>query len=97
DAPLGLSILHLIRQEESVAGARARALIARTKQEIGDEALRANLVELIETVIIYKLPKLTRKEIQDMLKVHDIRETRVYQEGKEEGVQEGIEKGIEKG
>jgi predicted transposase YdaD len=27
-----------------------------------------------------------------MLQVHDIRETRVYQEAKEEGFQEGIEK-----
>jgi len=32
-----------------------------------------------------------------MLQVHDIRETRVYQEAKEEGIKEGIEKGIEKG
>ncbi len=32
-----------------------------------------------------------------MLQVHDIRETRVYQEAKEEGLKEGMEKGIEKG
>jgi len=32
-----------------------------------------------------------------MLQVHDIRETRFYQEVKEEGVKEGIEKGIVKG
>jgi predicted transposase/invertase (TIGR01784 family) len=92
DAPLGLSILYLIRQEESLAAATACSLIARTTREIGDEALRADLVELIETVIIYKLPRLSREEIQAMLQVHDIRETKVYQEAKEEGIQEGIEK-----
>jgi predicted transposase YdaD len=40
---------------------------------------------LIETVIIYKLARLSREEIQAMLQVHDIRETRVYQEAFEEG------------
>jgi predicted transposase/invertase (TIGR01784 family) len=52
---------------------------------------------LIETVVLYKLPRLSREEIQAMLQVHDIRETRVYQEAKEEGLKEGIEKGMEKG
>jgi predicted transposase/invertase (TIGR01784 family) len=52
---------------------------------------------LIETIIIYKLPHLSREEIQAMLQVDDIRQTRVFQEAKEEGVKEGIEKGIEEG
>jgi predicted transposase/invertase (TIGR01784 family) len=94
DAPLGLSILSLIRQSETQAPLAARELIARTKMEIGDEALRASLLELIETVIIYKLPRLSREEIQAMLQVHDIRETRVYQEAKEEGLKEGRKEGF---
>jgi len=88
NAPLGLSILYLIRQTESQAPSTARELVARAKKEIADAALRADLLELIETVIIYKLPRLSREEIQAMLQVHDIRETRVYQEAKEEGAQE---------
>jgi predicted transposase/invertase (TIGR01784 family) len=91
EAPLGLSILYLIGQTQSQAAATARALVARSKREIEDAALRADLVELIETVIIYKLPRLSREEVQAMLQVHDIRETRVYQEAKEEGLKEGIE------
>jgi predicted transposase/invertase (TIGR01784 family) len=96
-APLGLSILYLIRQSEDQAAATARDLVARTKVEIGDEALRADLLELIETVILYKLPRLSREEIQAMLQVHDIRETRVYQEAKEEGLKEGKEEGLKEG
>lgn len=100
-APLGLSILYLLRQTESQAPEMARDLIARARSEIGDEALLVNLIELIETVIIYKLPSLNREEIQAMLKVHDIRESRVYQEalkeGKEEGLKEGEEKGLKEG
>jgi predicted transposase/invertase (TIGR01784 family) len=97
NAPLGLSILYLIRQTESQAPVTARGLVARARTEIGDAALRANLIELIETVIIYKLAWLSREEIETMLQIHDIRESRVYQEAKEEGLKEGMEKGIEKG
>jgi predicted transposase YdaD len=46
---------------------------------------------LIETDILCKLPRLSREEIQAMLQVHDIRETRVYQEAKDEVREEGIE------
>jgi predicted transposase/invertase (TIGR01784 family) len=88
NAPLGLSILNLIRQAESQAPAKARDLVVRTKKEIDDEALRADLIQLIETVILYKLPRLSREEMQAMLQIHDIRESRVYQEGIEEGAKQ---------
>ncbi len=84
-APLGLSILSLIGQTETQAPATARQLVTRTKLEIEDEALRVDLLRLIETVIIYKMPRLSREEIETMLQVHDIRESRVYQEAMEEG------------
>jgi predicted transposase YdaD len=55
--------------------------------EIADESLRSDLIESIETVLIYKLPRLSREEMQVMLQLHDIRKSRVYQEGMEEGLQ----------
>lgn len=88
-APLGLSILYLLRQTESQAPLKARELVARAKSEIADDVLRSDLLQLIETVIIYKLANLSREEIQAMLHVDDIRKTRVYREAKEEGQQEG--------
>lgn len=97
NAPLGLSILYLIRQTESQAPIMARGLVARARTEIGDEALRADLIEFIETIILYKVPKLSREEIKTMLQLHDIRESRAYQEAREEGLKEGVEKGIEEG
>jgi predicted transposase/invertase (TIGR01784 family) len=96
DAPLGLSILYLIRQTESQAPGMARDLVSRAKTEIADSAFRADLIELIETVVIYKLPRLSREEIQAMLKVRDIRETRVYQEALEEGEKKGRDRAIVK-
>jgi predicted transposase/invertase (TIGR01784 family) len=92
NAPLGLAILYLIRQTEKDAPAAARELIVRVKTEIADEALRADLIELIGTVIIYKLPRLSREEIEKMLEIHDIRQSRVFQEGKEEGIGIAIER-----
>ena len=86
NAPLGLSILYLIRQTESQAPASARNLVARARAEIGDEALRADLLELIKTIILYKLSRLSREEIRTMLQIHDIRESRAYQEAMKEGV-----------
>ena len=97
NAPLGLSILYLIRQTESEAPRMARGLVARARTEIDDEALRADLVEFIETIIMYKVPKLTREEIKTMLQIHDIRESRAYQEAREEGLEKGREEGLEKG
>ena len=92
NAPLGLSILYLLRQSESQAPLTARELIIRTKNEVTDASLQAHLLELIETVIIYKLPRLSREEIQAMLQVDDIRKTRVYQEAQEEARQEERER-----
>src|ERR1019366_7493464 len=90
NAPLGLSILYLIQQAESQAPLSARVLISRAKAEIGDAETRADLIELIETVIIYKLPRLSREEIQAMLQIHEIRESRVFQEALGEGIEKGI-------
>jgi predicted transposase/invertase (TIGR01784 family) len=97
DAPLGLSILYLIRLTETQAPVAARELIARAKSELSDDELREKLVELVETVIMYKLSQLSREEIQTMLGVDDIRQTRVYQEAKEEGLKEGLQKGRQEG
>jgi predicted transposase YdaD len=49
---------------------------------------------LIETAVIYKLARFSREEIQTMLQVHDIRETRVYQEAMAEGKALGLKEGI---
>lgn len=56
-------------------------------------------LELLETVLVYKLPHLDREEIQIMFGFNDIdlKQTRFYRQAVNEGRQEGIEEGIEKG
>jgi predicted transposase/invertase (TIGR01784 family) len=46
---------------------------------------------------LYKFPNLSREEIEAMLALSELRQTRVYQEALEEGRQEGIEEGREQG
>jgi predicted transposase YdaD len=53
------------------------------------------LLMLIETVIIHKLPQLSWEEIEPMLQIHDVRETRVYQQGKEEGIEKELQRNFE--
>jgi predicted transposase/invertase (TIGR01784 family) len=60
-------------------------------------------LDLLETVLVYKLPQFTREEIKQMLGFNDVelKKTRFYQdvfgEGREEGQQEGLVKGVVKG
>jgi predicted transposase/invertase (TIGR01784 family) len=46
---------------------------------------------------LYKFPNLSREELEAMLGLSELRETRVYQEALEEGRQEGKLEGIEEG
>ena len=49
----------------------------------------AQLIELIETIVVYTFPRLSREEIATMLGLSDLKETRVYQETREEALKEG--------
>jgi predicted transposase YdaD len=58
------------------------------REEIG-RLSRREIVELIETIVVYKFPRLSRREIEAMLNLSELKQTRVYQEAKQEGQQEG--------
>ena len=60
-----------------------------TRQETTDVAQQRQIIELVETVLIYKFPELSRQEIEQMLGLNELKQTRVYQEALEEGRLEG--------
>ena len=95
--PVGIATIKLIIEDENTAIAAARELISRTQQEINIEQQQRQLLELIETILVYKFPKMSRKEIEAMFGLSDLKQTRVYQEGVEEGKEEGREEGIQQG
>ena len=93
---VGIATIKLIIEDESTAIVAARDLITRTKQEIGNEPQQRQLLQLIETILVYKFPRMSRKEIEEMFGLSDLKQTRVYQEGRQEGRQEGArEKSLE--
>jgi predicted transposase/invertase (TIGR01784 family) len=85
---LGLATLELVSLPEAQVLNRGRELIVRVR-ETGVENRQQELLELIETILIYKLPRITRKEIEAMFSLSELRQTRVFQEALEEGRQEG--------
>ncbi|MCT7973958.1 DUF2887 domain-containing protein [Laspinema olomoucense] len=53
--------------------------------EITDDADRAEVVDLIETVVLYKFSKLSREEVKKMIDVSGFKQSRLYQDIKLEG------------
>ena len=100
-----LGVLELIAAKPDAALAKAQSLVPQVMASARPEHYRRLVIQFIETVILCQFPKWSREEVEKMIQVSDIRETRVFQEALEEGmekgrvkgIEEGIEKGIEKG
>ncbi|WP_072022176.1 MULTISPECIES: DUF2887 domain-containing protein [Nostocales] len=60
-----------------------------------DTLIQRKVLEFIETIVVYKFPNLSREEIETMLNLNILKETRVYQEAKAEGREEGRQEGRE--
>jgi predicted transposase/invertase (TIGR01784 family) len=93
DESLERGIVRLIVESEKKTASLARELIGRVEVELKGEIKERQLKEFIETIVIYKFPSLSREEIETMLNLSLLKETRVYQEAKEEGKLEGILEG----
>jgi predicted transposase YdaD len=91
-----IAIIQLILSSESQAVTMARRLGEKIEQET-DPEIQEQVLELIETVLVYKFPKLSRQEIEAMFTYSDLKQTRVYQEAKEEGEQRGLQLGEQRG
>jgi predicted transposase/invertase (TIGR01784 family) len=95
---MGLQLIQLIVVDEEKAIKSAQNLLKRIKIQTDEETAK-HWLEWVETILVYKLPRLSREEIQKMLGYNDIelKQTRFYQDVFTEGRQEGIHKGIQKG
>jgi len=96
---IGISLLKLVILPEETAVNQARELVTQAKQEIEQGISQRQILELVETIIVYKLPRLSREEIQQMLGFSDIdvKQTRFYQDVYAEGKQEGKQAGKQEG
>lgn len=89
---LGVGVVKLVIEPEKTAGELARRLIEQARQQLIDEATKHDLIDLIETIIVYKLPQKSREEIEAMLGLSELKQSKVYQEAKQEGEQRGEQK-----
>ncbi|MFN6516121.1 MAG: DUF2887 domain-containing protein [Nostoc sp. CreGUA01] len=78
----------LVIETEETAPKLAKRLIEQAKQQVTDEVTQRDLINLIETIIVYKLPQKSRQEIEAMLGLSELKQTKVYQEALEEGKQQ---------
>ena len=82
---LGLGIVKLIVEEEETAVERAKELAAKAVEELTDEPARQKVLELVQTILLYKFKELTSEEVIEMLGLDDFKQSRLYQGILEEG------------
>ena len=87
---LGLGLVKLVVENQQKAVELTPRLMQQVRQEIEDATFRENILELLETILVYKFATLSREEIEAMFSLSDLKQTRVYQEAKEEGKLESI-------
>ena len=90
---LGVGMMQLILANSGDAVTQAQALLAKTQAQDQTDSKISAIMELIETIVVYKFPLLSREEIERMLGLSELRETKVYQEALQEGEQAGVLKG----
>ena len=94
---LGIGLMQLIVADTVDAIAKAKELLTRTEPLSKTDAKFSAIMDTIETIIVYKFPSLSREEIEKMLGLSELRQTKVYQEALEEGREEGIAEGEQTG
>jgi predicted transposase YdaD len=75
-----LIFARLIIEPENTAPELARELARQAEREIANTAVKKSLIELLETIIVYKLPQKSREEIAAMFELSDLKKTRFYQD-----------------
>jgi predicted transposase/invertase (TIGR01784 family) len=87
--PLGISLLKLIIEPEKTTVEQARILLQRPLSN--PEISPSEVLDLVGTILLYKL-NLSREEITTMLELHELKETRFYQDVSEEIYRQHLEK-----
>nr|WP_292818863.1 Rpn family recombination-promoting nuclease/putative transposase [Nostoc sp. JL23] len=83
---LGVGILKLVVVNKKQTPILVKNLITKTRSELSDKALQQKVLDLIETIVVYKLPRISRQELIKMFGLgdFDIKTTRLYEELKQE-------------
>jgi len=77
----------VIEPEES-AVTPARNLIDQARLEIADEVIKREFLQLIETILVYKLPNKSREEIEAMFGLSEVTSPTLIRSGYSVGFQD---------
>jgi predicted transposase/invertase (TIGR01784 family) len=94
---VGIGLMQLIVADTIDAISKAKELLTKTQPLSKTDAKFAAILEMIETIVVYKFPSLSREEIENMLGLSELKQTKVYQEALEEGEQIGEQRGRTEG
>ena len=97
DLSPGLSLVQLIVASQRQAIKAGKRLREKLEREPGGDPVSQVIIELMEAILLYKFPNMSREEIEAMFQLEGIRKSRVYQEALAEGRIEGEREGEIKG
>jgi predicted transposase/invertase (TIGR01784 family) len=66
-------------------------------ENLKQQKLDADIIKLVETVLLAKFKDLSREEIEAMFLLSDLKDTRVYKDALQEGLKKGLRRGLRKG
>lgn len=81
---LGLGIVQLVVEEEDTAVDRGKRLISQARQQLTEELTQQKILDIIETILMYKFADLSREELQAMLGLDEFKQSRLYQDIKQD-------------
>ncbi|UJB73332.1 Rpn family recombination-promoting nuclease/putative transposase (plasmid) [Acaryochloris sp. 'Moss Beach'] len=84
---LGVGLMQLIVADSANTITQAKTMLSRVQPQEQTNPRFAAIMELIETIVVYKFPQLSREEIESMLGLSELKQTKVYQEAYQEGEQ----------
>lgn len=77
-------MIELVQEPEANAGNKARALAQQTRQQITSYETQDKILELIDKILVYKFPQLSRQELDRMFTLDDLKQTRYFQDVQQE-------------
>jgi predicted transposase/invertase (TIGR01784 family) len=82
---LQVRAIQLMGAKKDKVEAQARSLIEQARAESHDDTTLKAVLQLVNTIFIYRFPELTRQEIETMLGTSELKQTRVYQDAYQDG------------
>jgi predicted transposase/invertase (TIGR01784 family) len=88
-----LRILQLVSAPASTVKGLVGALVDQGEHQITDGEKQTTVIELVEELLMRRFTQLDREEVRQMFQLHDLRESKVWQEAHQTGIEKGREEG----